>query len=42
MRMLHVINEITIDTCDINQIKQNSEVKSDDFRSRRYAVVPGP
>ena len=42
VRMLHVINEITIDTCDINQIKQNSEVKSDDFRSRRYAVVPGP
>ena len=40
--MLHVINEITIDTCDINQIKQNSEVKSDDFRSRRDAVVPGP
>ena len=26
--MLHVINEATIDTCDIHQIKENVEVKS--------------
>ena len=26
--MLHVINEVTIDTCDIHQIKENAEVKS--------------
>ena len=41
VRMFHVINEVTIDTCDINQIKENAEVKSrtGDFRSRRYAVV---
>ena len=27
VRMLHVINEVTIDTCDIHQIKENAEVK---------------
>ena len=26
--MLHVINEVTIDTCDIHQIKEKAEVKS--------------
>ena len=26
--MLHVINEVTIDTCDIHQIKEYAEVKS--------------
>ena len=28
VRMLHVINEVTIDTCNIYQIKDNAEVKS--------------
>ena len=28
VRMLHVINEVTIDTCDIHQIKENAVVKS--------------
>ena len=28
VRMLHVINEVTIDTCDNHQIKENAEVKS--------------
>ena len=28
VRMLHVINEVTIDTCNIHQIKENAEVKS--------------
>ena len=27
VRMLHVKNEVTIDTCDIHQIKENVEVK---------------
>ena len=26
--VLHVINEVSIDTCDIHQIKENAEVKS--------------
>ena len=26
--MLHVINEVTVDTCDIHHIKENAEVKS--------------
>ena len=26
--MLHVINEVTIDTCDTHHIKENAEVKS--------------
>ena len=28
VRMVHVINEVTIDTCDIDQIKENAEAKS--------------
>ena len=28
VRMLHVINVVTIDTCDIHQIKEYAEVKS--------------
>ena len=28
VRMLHVINEVSIDTCDNHQIKENAEVKS--------------
>ena len=28
VRILHVIKEVTIDTCDIHQIKENAEVKS--------------
>ena len=31
--MLHVINEVTIDTCDIHQIKENAEVKSNRWLS---------
>ena len=27
VRMLHVVNEVIIDTCDIHQIKENAEVK---------------
>ena len=33
VRMLHVINEVTIDTCDIDQIKENAEVKSNRWLS---------
>ena len=33
VRMLHVINEVTIDTCDIHQIKENAEVKSNRWLS---------
>ena len=29
--MLHVINEVTIDTCDIHQIKENAEVISNNM-----------
>ena len=31
--MLHVINELTIDTCDIHQIEENAEVKSNRWLS---------
>ena len=31
--MLHVVNEVTIDTCDIHQIKENAEVKSNRWLS---------
>ena len=38
--MLHVINEVTIGTSDIHQIKENAEANlTDEFRSRQYAVV---
>ena len=29
VRMLHVINGVTNDTCDTHQVKENLEVKSD-------------
>ena len=35
VRMLHVINEVTIDTCDIHQIKENAVVKSNTWLSIR-------
>ena len=28
VRMLHVINEVTIDTCDIHQIKENAVISN--------------
>ena len=31
--MLHVINEVTIEICDIHQIKENAEVKSNRWLS---------
>ena len=31
--MLHVINEVTIETCDIHQIKENAGVKSNRWLS---------
>ena len=33
VRMLHVINEVTIDTCHIYQIKENAEAKSNRWLS---------
>ena len=33
VRMLHVINEVTIDRCNTHQIKENAEVKSNRWLS---------